>query len=378
MVAALDKGVASVFVVWLKFIARHIVSAGRIVLAAVVFAPSLAAAEPDVDPFQLHHAALAAEVRGDILVAVEEFDRACSLGLAPSCTMAGLVKLDRNSDVDALMEAARDLSAGCLSGSDFSCVKLGEVLETVSAQSQGGEGFSALAMLQMGEECRAAPTGGACHDAAALLRAEERGGADMDALQTYAAKACTRAARPGCLSVAAPIVEGENTADQASRHCLTARSDGCSALLERLLLNEELPETLAARTALEQACDKRVGIACANLGLYYSNGPDAVRDDSVARQFMRAGCDGAIAQACFAFAVMHKKGIGGTANQQRSVELVSHACALGWAKACETLAVIIQDSGTSAMPGWDAAALRTRACRLGHDSSCGARDEPEA
>src|SRR3546814_15497806 len=77
-------------------------------------------------------------------------------------------------------------------------------------------------------------------------------------------------------------------------------------LLAFLLKDEERLKAPDALTILEQACAAQIGIACANLGLFYSKGPIAARDDSAARRFMRAGCDGAVAQACFAFAVMHR------------------------------------------------------------------------
>ena len=285
--------------------------------------------------------------------------------------MAGLAKLEQAVETEALMDAASDLAVGCLAGSDFACTKMGFVLGHISEQSPGNEGFVAIAKLQMGEECRARPNDGACHDAAALLRAEDRGGADMDAVHAYAARACANEPRPGCLPVAVPPTKTESGAYiRASAYCRSARADGCIALLDLLLKDADRSAIPLARQALEEACDDRVGIACANLGLYYSHGPIAARDEEAARRFMRAGCDGAVAQACFAFAVMHRKGTGGPVNHKRSVELVAHACDLGWAEACEIMAMLVQDADASAVPGRDAAALRQRACRLGRDESC--------
>lgn len=328
-----------------------------------------AAAEEAADPFTLHQLSLAAERRGDMTLAIDGFARACERGLAPSCTMAGLARLDRAEGVEALMDAARELAAGCLAGSDFACAKMGAALAKAAARATGEEGFVAIALSQMGEDCRAAPNGGACHDAAALLRAEERGGADMDAVHRYAARACTREARPGCLPTAADAEGGSQTADRAAPNCLARRADGCNMLLDTLL-NSEDPGS-GALTTLEGACADRIGIACTNLGLYFSQGPIAARDNSAARRFMRAGCDGAVAQACFAFAVMHKKGVGGPVDEKRSVALVAHACDLGWAKACETLATLAEDSGAAAGGDHHHSTLRQRACRLGSEGSCG-------
>lgn len=358
-----------------SFVQFAVLVASLIALATLL-PPPATAREGDADPFELHRTALTAEARGDMARAIDGFSRACAMGLAPSCTMAGLGKLDQATDTESFIAAAADLSAGCLAGSDFACAKLGTALGRASAQSDERQGYVAIALMQMGEECRTAPTAGACYDAAVLLRAEERGGADMDAVQAYAARACAREARPGCLPATVLIADKDNAADRAPHDCLAARSDGCIALLEILLQGEALPEMPAARTVLEQACAKQVGIACANLGLYYSQGPTAERDDAKARHYMRAGCDGAVAQACFAFAVMHKKGIGGPADQKRAVQLVAHACDLGWAKACATQATLIQDSGAAATPGQDAEALRERACRLGDKNACGPRDAP--
>lgn len=172
--------------------------------------------------------------------------------------------------------------------------------------------------------------------------------------------------------MAALLADESDAAERASAHCLAARADGCITLLAFLLKDEERVKAPDALTILQQACAVQIGIACANLGLFYANGPTRARDDSAARRFMRAGCDGAVAQACFAFAVMHKKGIGGPVHRNRSVELVAHACDLGWAVACETLATIIGDGDASAQPDQDAPALRQRACRLGSENACGA------
>ncbi len=359
--------------------ARHRLArtfAAALVAAAALFTPATvvasAAADEPADAFALHQAALTAERQGEMTLAIESFDRACAMNLAPSCTMAGLAKLDDANGSEGLMAAARDLAAGCLAGSDFACAKMGVALGQAFPGVASAEGFAAIALLQMGEDCRAAPNDTACYDAAALLHAEERGGADMGAIQRYAATACNRNAYPGCLPVATLTADESDAVENASAHCRAARADGCMTLLAFLLKDKERVKAPDALTILQQACAARIGIACANLGLFYANGPIGARDDSAARRFMRAGCDGAVAQACFAFAVMHKKGIGGPVNRNRSVELVAHACDLGWAQACETLATIVGDGDASAQPDQDAQALRQRACRLGSRSACGA------
>ena len=345
--------------------------AAAALLASGPTAPA-AAVDTEPDRFELHRTALAHEQLGETARAIDDFATACAKGLAPSCTMAGLAKLDRATGTGSLMDAAQDLAAGCLAGSDFACMKMGRALGAVSALSKGTEGFVAIALLQMGEECRAAANGTACYDAAALLRAEERGGADMRAVQRYAAAACAREAYPGCLPVAAPAADEEMTLERASAHCLSARADGCINLLEVVLKDAEGSSASGALTALQHACDAQIGIACANLGLFYSNGPAGARDEGAARRYMRAGCDGSVAQACFAFAVMHKKGVGGPVNQPRALALVDHACDLGWAKACETLATIVENGEAPFRADHNPDVLRRRACRLGSDEACSA------
>lgn len=354
-----------------------LIAAGSLLLASLAAPVSAVEEESEASTFLLHRTALAAESRGEMSLAIDIFSQACLAGLAPSCAMAGLARLERADAIDTLMEAAQQLAVSCLAGSDFACTKMGFVLGRISAQSPGNEGFVAIAVLQMGEECRTRPNDGTCHDAAALLRAEDRGGADMNAVHAYAARACANKRRPGCLPVAAPQPTTETGAyDRAEAYCRSARADGCITLLELLLKDTDRPAIPLARQALEAACDDRIGIACANLGLYYSHGPVAARDEEAARRFMRAGCDGAVAQACYAFAVMHRKGIGGPIDQGRSVELVAHACDLGWAEACEIMAMLVREAGASAVPGRDAAALRQRACRLGRGDSCAPSPPP--
>lgn len=329
------------------------------------------AEEADSCSHELHRSALAAEAEGETSLAIERFADACALGLAPSCTMAGIARLERASETDELMVAATELGKGCLAGSDFACARLGEALGRVSEVSQEEEGIAAIALRQMGEECRATPNDSGCYEAAALLNAEERGGADLDMLSVYAQRACARGILPGCLPVGSAGRAVDETYSRQKALCLVNRADGCIALLDVLLKDEDGETIPDARAALEAACSDRVGIACANLGLYLTHGPLGQRDEVAGRHFMRAGCDGAVAQACFAFAVMHKKGIGGPVNAKRSIGLAVHACELGWAEACETLATIAQTDGPEAAGGNTAAALRSRACRLGGTESCG-------
>lgn len=365
--------------------ARHRLAkslAAALVAAAVLFPSATmmasAAADEPADPFALYQAALRAERRGAMKLAIESFDRACAMKLAPACTMAGLAKLDEGNGSEELMAAARDLAAGCLAGSDFACAKMGVVLGKAFSGVASAEGFVAIALLQMGEDCRATANHTACYDAAALLHAEERGGADMGAVQRYASRACDLEAYPGCLPVAALPADEGDAFERASVHCIAARADGCMTLLALLLKDEERAKAPDALTILQQACAEKIGIACANLGYYFANGPVGARDDSAARRFMRAGCDGAVAQACFTFAVMHKKGIGGPVNRLRSAKLLAHACDLGSAEACETWATIVEDGDAPAQPGQGAHALRQRACRFGGANACGARTSTSA
>src|SRR3546814_9333016 len=103
-------------------------------------------------------------------LAIDSFDRACAMKLAPSCTMAGLAKLDDANGSEGLMAAARDLAAGCLAGSDFACAKMGVALGQAFPGVASAEGFAAIAMRQMGEDCRVTPNDTACYDTAALLQ----------------------------------------------------------------------------------------------------------------------------------------------------------------------------------------------------------------
>src|SRR3546814_5659063 len=97
-------------------------------------------------------------------LAIDSFDRACAMKLAPSCTMAGLAKLDDANGSEGLMAAARDLAAGCLAGSDFACAKMGVALGQAFPGVASAEGFAAIALRQMGEDCRVTPNDTACYD----------------------------------------------------------------------------------------------------------------------------------------------------------------------------------------------------------------------
>src|SRR3546814_20268504 len=99
----------------------------------------------------------------------------------------------------------------------------------------------------------------ACYDAAALLHAEERGGADMSAVQRYAATACNRKAYPGCLPVAALSADESDEVERASAHCRAARADGCITLLAFLLKVEERLKAPADPQLLQPPLDQTTG-----------------------------------------------------------------------------------------------------------------------
>lgn len=122
--------------------------------------------------------------------------------------------------------------------------------------------------------------------------------------------------------------------------------------------------------ALTKACDAWIGIACANLGLYFSQGPDEYRHPAVARIFIRNGCDAYVAKACFAYGVMHKIGIGGPESEKRAPSLAGHACEPGERKACMTLAQIASSSDVGSAAGFTPDRAREHACRLGERQAC--------
>src|SRR3546814_10912470 len=95
----------------------------------------------------------------------------------------------------------------------------------------------------------------------------------MSAVQRYAATACNRKAYPGCLPLAALPADESDLVERASAHCRAARADGCMTLLAFLLKDEERLKAPDAPTLLQKACATQIGIACANLGLFYANGP---------------------------------------------------------------------------------------------------------
>src|SRR3546814_20967695 len=117
-----------------------------------------------------------------MMLAIESFDRACAMKLAPSCTMAGLAKLDDANGSEDLMAAARDLATECLAGSDFACAKMGVALGHAFPGEARAAGIAANALLQMGEDCLATPHYTPCYDTAALLKPAER----------HVGKACVR------------------------------------------------------------------------------------------------------------------------------------------------------------------------------------------
>lgn len=346
--------------------------------AGLVATPAIAEASSDDKVMEIHRGGLDYDAAGERLAALSMFGQACDLGLPAACTMAGQIEHETASNAKDHIRAARMFAKACRAGDDLACERTGMALGPLSrANSTEPDGVMTFALLAMGEECRHPAGEQACVDAAQLLGAEEEPGIDLVAVKAYGLRACEKEVSAHC-SGAAMLPAGNRSSDEAFQRnallCASGWAGGCDALLEPLM--EEIAEVDTKRQldALRAACDEGVGIACADLGLYYSQGPENTRDLGAAYRSMRYGCDAFVAKACFAFAVMHKKGIGGRIDEKRAVSLVAHACELGSPKACATLARIAGESETGTAAGIAAAEALRRACRLGDTSSCTARN----
>lgn len=323
---------------------------------------------------EIHRGGLAYDAKDESLAALSLFGQACDLGLPAACTMAGQIEHETASNDKDHIRAARMFAKACRSGDDLACERTGMALGPLSrANSAEPAGIMTLALLAMGEECRHPDGEQACVDAAQLLGAEEEPGIDLVAVKAYVARACGKQSFTSCIGQAMLPPEGR-TRDEALQRsdllCASGWAGGCDALLDPLLRGTAGADTARQLAALTAACDEEVGIACADLGLLYSQGPQAIRDPAASFRYMRQGCDAFVAKACFAFGVMHKKGIGGRIDETRAVSLVAHACDLGEPKACATLARIAGENGTGKAAGVDAAEALRRACRLGDTASC--------
>lgn len=327
---------------------------------------------------EIHLNGLAYDAAGEKLAALSMFGQACDLGLPAACTMAGQIEHETASNDKDHIRAARMFAKACRAGDDLACERTGMALGPLSrANSSEPDGTMTFALLAMGEECRHEGGKQACVDAAQLLGAEEEPGIDLVAVRDYAARACEKQAASSCVGVTMlPKSERspEDTFQRSDLLCATGWAGGCDALLEPLMDEAIARDKQAHLSALTRACEEQIGIACANLGLYYSQGPQDARDETASYRYMRQGCDAFVAKACFAFGVMHKKGVGGRIDETRAASLVDHACELGHPKACATLARIAGESPTGKTEGIAASEALRRACRLGDTSSCSAKD----
>lgn len=346
------------------------------VLAAVA-APAAIAQQmpPDGEVvMRIHRDGLAYDAAGEQHAAVSMFGQACDMGLAAACTMAGRVEHDLASNGKDHIRSARMFAKACRMGDELGCAGTGLALGPLSrANSTEPEGLTTLALLMMGEECRHEGGAQACVDAADLLGSGDDIGIDLAAVREYAVRACADEDRAGCAGLAVFPDVGNSPAEireMREAACMAGRASGCDALLDELIAGADGKYREDNVALLQKACGEWVGIACADLGLYYSQGPEEYRQPDLARSFMRLGCDAFVAKACFAFSVMHKKGIGGPANEKRAVSLVGHACELGERKACNTLALIATSSDDGIAAGHTPEQARARACRLGERQAC--------
>ena len=346
--------------------------------AVIVLAGQPAAAQDEgeaIAPYdaevvlEIHRGGLAYDAVGDAYSALSMFGQACDMGLPAACAMAGQVEHELASNGKEHIRAARMFATACRAGDDHACAMTGTALGPLSrASSPQPDSALALALLAMGEECRHDGGDQGCVAAANMLGANDGVPLDLAEIKPFAERACAKEQYDACMGVAmmqADIKDATALREQDEARCRAGFASGCDNLVGPLMAGEQ-GETLV----LEQACKSAIGIACADLGLLLSHGPDAYRDEAAARRYMRSGCDLFVAKACFAFGVMHKKGIGGPENKKRAVSLVAYACELGHAKACSTLAIIAGAAPDGEAGGLDADAARARACRLGDRAAC--------
>ena len=355
-------------------------------VAARIFAPVLLAAagtstfaEAKERPFddeammEIHRGGLAYERDGDTYAALSMYGQACDMGLAAACTLGGQIEHETASDNKDHIRAARMFATACRAGDDLACTRTGMALGPLSrGDSPEPDGLMKLALLAMGEECRH-DSAQACVDAAQLLGTTEEIGADIAAVRGYAERVCEEQEFAGCISAAMLPAEELDAAETRARNvllCNVGWAGGCDALLEPLMTGEAPGEVDELKQALKGACDDWVGIACANLGLYYTQGPKDAYFPGIGFRYMRSACDLYVAKACFAYGVMHKKGIGGRVDETRAQSLVAHSCEIGSPKACATLARIAGESEEGEVAGVSTTEALRRACRLGDKPSC--------
>ena len=341
--------------------------------AGFIAGPAVAEVFDGETVMEIHRSALAHDAMGEGSSALSLFGQACDLGLPAACTMAGQIGHETASNDKDHIRAARMFAKACRAGDDLACERTGMALGPLSrANSTEPDGVMTFALLAMGEECRHPGGEQACVDAAQLLGAEEEPGIDLVAVKAYGFRACEKEVSAHC-SGAAMLPAGNRSSEEAFQRnallCASGWAGGCDALLEPLMEETAGEDIKRQLDALTTACGEGVGIACADLGLYFSQGPESAKNPGASYRYMRYACDAFVAKACFAFGVMHKKGIGGRIDETRAVSLVGHACELGSPKACATLARIAGESETGTAAGIAAAEALRRACRLGDTSS---------
>lgn len=348
---------------------------GCIALAAACGTANARSEVPDGDVvMEIHRGGIAYDAQGESHAALSMFGQACDLGLSAACTMAGQIEHELANNGKDHIRAARMFAKACRGGDDLACNRTGMAIAPLSrANSAEPDGTMTFALLAMAEDCRHPNGEQACVDAAQLLGADEDQGVDLFAVQRYAARACEKESSPACVGVAMLPTSNRTSEEAFQRNdalCALGWAGGCDALLEPLMEGTAGKDAERYLNLLQAACDERVGIACANLGLYFSQGPESVQSPGVAHRYMRLGCDGFVAKACFAYGVMHKKGIGGRIDEARAISLVAHACELGHPSACATLARIASETEEGKAAGIAPSEALRRACRLGDKASC--------
>jgi len=231
----------------------------------------------------------------DMPRAIDSFQRACSLGDAPSCTHTGFLHAQKGEPQYDARKALKFYGKGC-----------------EADRPKGCEGAGVVARDHLKNPADAVP---------------------------YFQRACDLDHLESCSTLGTMHSHGEGTAadtDKASEYYARA----CPRLPfacanQGIMVEEQLKDFAGAKALYEQACALDSDLGCERLAALYLYGKGVRQDGSLAVANFEKACELGRGSSCGNASLMYSQGVAGVPiDAAKAAALRKKACELGNQKAC--------------------------------------------
>ena len=267
-------------------------------------------------------------------IALEKFDRACTLGDGPGCASSCAVLLGENGVPRDEKRAYAACTRGCADGQFTACAAQGLLLwhsDAVKGDVKKGR-----------ELLDSACEGGDAQACADLADAQQAG--------SHAVKKNPAAAATGYL----------RASRRFEKQCNETLETRACVLWATLVARGKVPnkDPVRTRAMLEKGCTPDDALGCNGLGL----AQEAQKEAAKALEAYQRGCEGEKGEACFGAGRLLEAG-----DPVKARAAYEKGCVRWSAGACARLAELLK---AEKAPAKDVKAMRAKACRYGAVEAC--------